>query len=151
VLVAANVRFQSGLPLTRTWVVPTCSTSVTTNCARQSLTVNAEPRGSVELPNLPTIDFRVGRYFDFRRDRVELSVDVYNLTNANTVFNARGGTGLTPIRVNGDPTQPTTLIKTFLSPSQFLAPRVVRFNVTYNFNRRFGAELHRFCGSALTI
>ena len=63
-------------------------------------------------------------------------MDVYNLTNANTVFNARNGTGLTPIRVNGDPAQPQTLITTFLSPTQFLAPRVVRFNVTYNFNRR---------------
>ena len=136
VLVAANLRFQSGLPITRTWVVPTCSGTITANCTRQSLTVNAEPRGSVELPKLPTIDFRAGRYFDFRRDRVELSVDVYNLTNANTVFNARNGTGQTPIRVNGDSTQPQTLITTFLSPTQFLAPRVVRFNVTYNFNRR---------------
>jgi Carboxypeptidase regulatory-like domain/TonB-dependent Receptor Plug Domain len=136
VLVAANLRFQSGLPITRSWVIPTCSGTITTNCTRQSLTVNAEPRGSVELPKLPTIDFRAGRYFDFRDDRIELSVDVYNLTNANTVFNARNGTGLTPIRVNGDPAQPQTLITTFLSPTQFLAPRVVRFNVTYNFNRR---------------
>lgn len=136
VLVAANVRFQSGLPITRTWIVPTCSGTVTTNCTRQTLTVNAEPRGSVELPKLPTVDFRAGRYFDFRRDRVELSVDVYNLTNANTVFNTRTGTGETPVRVNGDPAQPTTLITTFLSPTQFLAPRVIRFNVTYNFNRR---------------
>jgi hypothetical protein len=136
VLAAANFRLQSGLPLTRTWAVPTCSGTVTTNCTRQTLTVNAEPRGSVELPILPTVDVRAGRYFDFGHDRIELSVDVYNLTNANTVFNARGGTGQTPIRVNGDPTQPTTLITTFLSPTQFLAPRVVRFNVTYNFNRR---------------
>lgn len=63
-------------------------------------------------------------------------MDVYDLGNSNTVFNARTGTGQTPIRVNGDPAQPTTLITTFLSPTQFLAPRVVRFNVTYNFNRR---------------
>jgi hypothetical protein len=136
VLVAGNLRLQSGLPITRTWTVPTCSGSVTTNCTRQGLTVNAEPRGSVELKRLPTVDVRAGRFFDFGNDRVELSVDVYNLTNSNTVFNTRTGTGLSPIRVNGDPAQPTTLITTFLSPTQFLAPRVVRFNVTYNFNRR---------------
>ena len=99
-------------------------------------TVNAEPRGSLELARLPTLDLRAGRFFDFRRDRVELSVDFYNLTNANTVFNVRNGTGSTLIRVNGDPTNPQTSINTFLSPTQFLAPRVVRFNVTYNFNRR---------------
>jgi hypothetical protein len=136
VLVAGNLRLQSGLPVTRTWAVPTCSATVLANCTRQGLTVNAEPRGSVLLPFLPTVDLRAGRYFDFHDDRIELSLDVYNLTNANTVFATRTTTGQTPIRVNGDPTQPTTLITTFLSPTQFLAPRVVRFNVTYSFNRR---------------
>ena len=136
VLVAANLRFQSGLPITRTWTVPTCSVTITANCTRQALTVNAEPRGSVELPKLPTIDLRAGKFFDFRRDRIELSMDVYNLSNANTVYNVRTGTGQTAIRVNGDLKQPTTQITTFLSPTQFLAPRVVRLNVTYSFNRR---------------
>ena len=136
VLLAANFRLQSGLPVTRTWAVPTCSGTVTSNCTRQGLTVNAEPRGSVELGSLPTLDLRAGRFFDFRRDRLELTVDVYNLTNANTVFQARTGTGQTAIRVNGDISNPTTQISTFLSPTQFLAPRVVRFNVTYAFNRR---------------
>jgi len=136
VLLAGNFRLQSGLPITRTWAVPTCSASVTANCTRQTLTVNAEPRGSVELGTLPTLDIRAGRFFDLRRDRLELSVDVYNLTNANTTFNVRQGTGTTGIRVNGDLSQPLTQITTFMSPTQFLAPRVVRFNVTYNFNRR---------------
>jgi len=136
VLVAGNLRLASGLPVTRSWAVPTCSASVTLNCTRQTLTVNAEPRGSVELGWLPTADLRAGRFFDFGDDRLELSVDVYNLTNANTVFNVRTGTGETPIRVNGDPTVPTTPITTFLSPTQFLAPRVVRFNVTYKFGSR---------------
>ena len=139
VLLAANFRLASGLPVTRTWLIPTCSATVTANCLRQTLAnpgVNAEPRGSVELSTLPTLDLRAGRYFDFRRDRIELSMDVYNLTNANTVFNTRTATGLTPVRVNGDASQPTTLIQTFLSPTQFLAPRVLRFNITYSFNRR---------------
>jgi len=136
VLVAANFRLQSGLPITRTWTIPTCSAAITTNCTRQNVTVNAEPRGSVELGTLPTLDLRAGRFFDFRNDRVELSVDFYNMTNANTIFNVRTGTGTTGIRVNGDPAQPITQITTFLSPTQFLAPRVVRFNVTYTFNRR---------------
>jgi hypothetical protein len=93
--------------------------------------VNAEGESGGRRHN-----FKASGSFDFRRDRVELSVDVYNLTNANTVFAVRTTTGQTPVRVNGDPTQPTTLITTFLSPTHFLSPRVVRFNVTYNFNRR---------------
>jgi hypothetical protein len=139
VLVAANFRLQSGLPITRTWQVPSCTATITTNCLRQALAnpgVNAEPRGSVELPKLPTLDLRTGKFFDFRRDRIELSMDIYNATNANTVYGVRTGTGQSAIRVNGDLSRPTTQITTFLSPTAFLAPRVIRFNVTYSFNRR---------------
>jgi hypothetical protein len=136
VVVAANFRLQSGLPITRTWAVPTCSTTVLTNCTRQTLTVNAEPRGSVEIDTLPTLDLRFGRFFDFHHDRLDLSIDLYNVTNANTTFNVRTTTGTTGIRVNGDASQPITQITSFLSPTQFLAPRVLRFNVTYTFNGR---------------
>jgi hypothetical protein len=143
IVLGANFRLQSGLPVTRTWSVPACSSTILSNCIPTAVTVNAEPRGSVELPWLPTLDVRAGRFFDFGGNRLELSVDVYNFTNANTVYDVcsgtspcTSGTGLTPIHVNGDPNTPATLIPTFLSPQAFLAPRVVRFNVTYNFGRR---------------
>jgi hypothetical protein len=135
-LFASNFRLQSGLPVTRQWAVPSCSTTVTTNCLTTGVTVNAEPRGSFELPWLPTLDVRAGRYFIMGGNRLDLSVDVYNLTNANTVFAIRTGSNTTPIHVNGDPTTPTTQIQTWNSPTQFLAPRVFRFNVSYQFGRR---------------
>ena len=96
----------------------------------------AGPRGRLDLGNLPPLHLRVDRFFDFRANRIEFSMDVYNATNANTIFGVRTTTGQTAIRVDGDTRNPTTLITSFLSPTQFLAPRVVRFNVTYNFNRR---------------
>jgi hypothetical protein len=137
ILLAGNFRLQSGLPITRTWTIPACSSRVPTDCLPSSTTVNAEPRGSVELPWLPTLDLRIGRNFAFRgADQLELSVDAYNVTNANTVFNVRTTTGLTPIHVNGDPSTPTTNIQSYLSPTQFLSPRVVRLNVTYRFGAR---------------
>jgi hypothetical protein len=145
VLLAANFRLQSGLPITRTWAVPTCSGSVTSNCTRQTLTVNAEPRGSVELGTLPTLDIRAGRFFDFRRDRLDLSVDVYNLTNANTIFGVRNGTGTTGIRVNGDLSQPLTQIITFL-PDRVLAPgRVVQRDL------QFQPPLGRLCRTVVSL
>ncbi len=70
--------------------------------------MNAEPRGSVELDWLPTLDLRAGRFFHVGRNRLELSVDVYNATNANTVFSVRTNTGTANIRVDGDPAAPTT-------------------------------------------
>jgi Carboxypeptidase regulatory-like domain/TonB-dependent Receptor Plug Domain len=137
VLVAANYRLQSGLPITRTWAVPACTSTVTTNCVRQSnLTVNAEPRGSEELPWLPTLDLRGGTFFRFGGNRLEVSLDVYNVTNANTVYGVRTNTGLANIRAAGDPAAPVTQIAAFLSPTQVLAPRVARVNVTYSFGGR---------------
>jgi Carboxypeptidase regulatory-like domain/TonB-dependent Receptor Plug Domain len=137
VLFAANFRLASGEPITRSLTVPTCSATVTTGCVRQNnLSVNAEPRGSVELGWLPTVDIRAGKFFDINGNRLELSVDVYNLGNLSTVWNVRTGTGLTPIRVAGDPTAPTTNISTFLSPTNVLGPQVVRFNVSYRFGQR---------------
>jgi hypothetical protein len=130
IVAGANFRLQSGLPITRTWAVPAA-------LLRQgAVTVNAEPRGSVELGWLPTLDLRAGRYFSFGGNRLELSMDVYNATNANTTFGVRTNTGLSTIRVGGDPSAPPTQIAAFLSPTAVLAPRVIRFNVSYEFGRR---------------
>jgi hypothetical protein len=132
-LFAGNFRLQSGLPVTRQWAVPACSTTITANCLTNAVTVNAETRGDFLLPWLPTLDLRAGRVFKMGTNRLDLSVDVYNVTNANTVFNTRLGSNTTPIHVNGDPTTPVTQIATWNSPTQFLSPRVVRFNITYGF------------------
>ena len=138
VLLAANFRLQSGLPITRTWAVPTCSATVTTNCtAPDDLTRERRAaRQRRTAAKLPTLDLRAGRFFDFRRDRVELSMDIYNLTNANTVFNVRDRDrpDAHPRQRRLAPSRPRRS-QTFLSPTQFLAPRVVRFNMTYSFNR----------------
>ncbi len=129
-----NFRISSGLPITRTVSISGCSATITTNCLNQgSTTVNAEPRGSVELPALSTLDLRAGRIFNLQGQRFEISMDVYNLTNANTVFSVRQGTGQTNIRYANDPTQPVTTIPTFMSPTGILGPRIIRFNVTYWF------------------
>jgi hypothetical protein len=132
IVFGGNFRLQSGLPITRTWAVPAA-------LLRQgSVTVNAEPRGSVELPWLPTLDLRAGRYFRIGGNRLELSVDAYNATNANTVYGVRTNTGIATIRVDGDPANPSTTISAFMSPTQILAPRVFRFNVSYEFGRSSG-------------
>ena len=134
IVFGANLLWASGLPITRTVSIPACAGSVTTGCLLQgSRTVNAEPRGSVELPQRYQIDLRLGRLFDLNGQRFEIGVDAYNLTNANTIYDVRTGTGLTNVRYAGDATQPVTQIATFLSPTGALGPRIIRFNVTYWF------------------
>jgi hypothetical protein len=137
ILFGANFKWQSGLPYNRTFTAQGCSTTVTTNCLSQgNTTILAEPRGSRELPALTTVDLRLGRGFRFGSNRIELSVDGYNLANANTVYAVRTGSGLTNIRVNGDPAAPITQIQTFDSPTGVLGPRIFRFNITYQFGAR---------------
>ena len=137
ILFGANFKWQSGLPYNRTFTAPGCSTTVTANCLSQgNTTILAETRGSRELPALTTVDLRLGRGFRFGANRIELSVDGYNLANANTVYDVRTGSGRTNIRVNGDPSAPITQIQTFDSPTGVLGPRIFRFNVTYQFGGR---------------
>ena len=91
--------------------MPTCSATVLTNCisttGNASNLVNTEPRGSEELPALSTLDLRAGRVFRLGGQRFDLSVDCYNVTNANTVWQVRTNT-VAPIgvRVGREPRQP---------------------------------------------
>jgi hypothetical protein len=136
ILFGGNFLWQSGLPFHRTFAVQQCSGSVTSNCVSQNnQTINAEPRGSRELGHLVTSDLRFGRRFRFGTNGVELSMDIYNVANANTTYQVRSTSTLTRIKVNGDPSEPDTLIQSFLSPTGVLAPRILRFNVTYSFGR----------------
>jgi hypothetical protein len=127
VLFGANFRAQSGLPITRDVDIE--------DLAQGGINVNAEPRGSVTLPALVTVDVRAGRFFDVGSNRLELSVDVYNLMNANTVYSVRQTSDLTNVRFAGDPSQPLTTIPEFMSPTGFLAPRIIRLNATFSFGR----------------
>jgi hypothetical protein len=76
ITVGVNYRISSGLPITRSVTITTCSATVTTNCTNQGLSVNAEPRGSVELPALGTLDLRAGHIFNARTTTLGLSMDV---------------------------------------------------------------------------
>lgn len=134
VVLGANLTMQSGLPITRTWTISACTAVVTTNCLRQAVTVNAETRGSVELPRLTIADARVGRFFKIGTNRIDVSIDAYNLFNSNTTYSVRTNTGLTAVREGGLATNPATNIASFLSPTGVLGPRIFRFNVTYSFS-----------------
>jgi hypothetical protein len=106
---------------------------VLTNCLTTSTTVNAEPRGSVELPWLGTLDLRFGRYFVVGTNRFDFSIDFYNITNANTIFSVRTNTGVTKVFFNNDATQASQTIASFLSPSGVTGPRAFQFNLTWTF------------------
>ena len=136
IVLGANYTLQSGLPITRTWAISACSTTVTSNCLRQAATVNAEARGSVELPSLGIADVRLGKFFRIGTNKIDVSLDMYNLTNANTTYSVRTTTGLTPVREGNLAANPLSNIASFLSPTGVLGPRIIRFNITYSFSQK---------------
>jgi hypothetical protein len=127
VQIGGNFRLQSGEPITRTVSI----TGLVQN--PNGVTVLAEPRGSTLLPWLHTVDFRIGKIFRFGGPQLELDMDIYNVTNANTVYAVRTNSDLINVRRGGD--GETLRIPQFLSPTNVLGPRIVRFNVTYKFGR----------------
>lgn len=137
IVFGANLKMQSGLPITRTYAVQTCTAAITTNCLNQNnVTLNVEPRGSVTLSALKTFDMRIGRVFTVGTHQVELDMDVFNVANANTVYDVATGSTLRTVRYANDPTQPPTVIPNFLSANNILGPRIIRFNLVYKFGGR---------------
>jgi hypothetical protein len=125
--VGGNFRLESGRFVTRVVEIPGLN--------QGDIEVNAEPRGSLTLDKLPTLDLRVGKIFRFGSQEYTADVDVYNVTNENTVFNVDSDTGVRTVRQGGDPNGQLNRIPEFLSPTGILGPRIIRFNVTYRFGR----------------
>ncbi len=127
VYVAANYRYQSGPPVSRRVNVPISFGGGSDN-------IYVEPQGAHRLDPLKTLDLRAAKTFRVGGGRaVEANMDVFNLTNANTVWEVRTLSGRISVRQNGDPNGALNNIPQFMSPTQILAPRIVRFGVAFRF------------------
>lgn len=119
--VAANSQFRQGYPFPRAIQVTNRGGSLGTS------NVLLAPLGSERLPNVALFDFRVDKVFQFGGMRFIPSMDVFNLSNSNTVqsqrrfmytYNHTTGVGASPSNAN--------LI------SSIISPRIIRFGVRVN-------------------
>jgi hypothetical protein len=125
VLVGANLRSQSGPPVTR---------QISQRLALGgNQSINLEPLGSSRLPTMTTVDLRGSKQFRFGNRVLSADVDVYNLTNTNTVWEVRTLTPAITVREGGDPTGALNTIAQFMSPTQVLGPRIIRFSASFKF------------------
>lgn len=122
---AANLNRQSGSLLNR--IINTPQT-VGGNTA-----VIVEPRGSYRLPTRTSADLRFFKTARFGARSLDISVDVHNLANANTVWDARSLSGTINLRQNGDPRGAINTVAQFGSPAQVYPPRNIRFNAAFRF------------------
>ena len=122
---AANFRSQSGIAVTRN-----ISTRPTVGNA---FNVNVGAVGADRLDPLTTLDLRLGKTIRFGSRALEAAVDIYNLANANTVWDVRTLGGTISLRQNGDPNGTLNVLPQYLSPASVLAPRIARFSVAFRF------------------
>jgi hypothetical protein len=114
--VSAFYNARQGYPQEISIQTPSCSTTVTTNCrgnGANQIDILLNPVGETRLPNFQNVDFHVERPISFGSQRIVPSIDIFNLTNANTVQAIRSRQNAT----NANQIQ------------AILAPRVIRFGV----------------------
>ena len=95
--------------------------------------VNVEPLGSYRLPTRTAADLRVFKTTTFGSRSLDVSVDLHNVTNTNTYWDARDLGGTINLRQNGDPTGAINTVPQFGSPAQVFGPRNIRFNAALRF------------------
>jgi hypothetical protein len=113
--VAGTFKYQTGTPYGR---IVTFTEDANGNAFNQgSATVFAEPRETFRFPSITNMDFRVSKFFDVGRHRLEAIFDVFNVFNSNVItnFNVNTGEGV------------------FQQPLNVYGPRVVRFGGRWTF------------------
>jgi hypothetical protein len=123
--VAGNFSSLSGIAITRQVTVA--------QTVGGNSTVNVEPLGSFRLPRRTVADLRVFKTANFGSRSLEASVDFNNISNANTVWDARTLSGTINLRQNGDPAGAINTVPQFGSAAQVYGPRNIRFNVAFRF------------------
>ena len=110
VMVSANLEHRSGDVQARTVLLSGGGTI-------PSITLNAEPIGSLRLPNINNIDLRVSKRLSLGGGRrLDGQINLFNVTNRNTTTARIVQSGAN-----------------FLKPTAILPARILDFNVAYSF------------------
>jgi hypothetical protein len=126
VALAANFVSESGIAINRQ-INQRLSIGGTT-------TINLAPLGSDRISPRNQLDLRVSKSIKLGgRRSLEGSIDVYNVTNSNVVWDVRSLTGTIGLRQAGNLTGAINSVPQYLSPASVLAPRIARFNVAFRF------------------
>ena len=114
VTVAATAKVQSGTPYARILTLSSDANGVPFN--QGAITFFAEPRDANRFPTLKTMDFRISKFFNVQRHRLEVIGDFFNLFNSNVVTNVNPNSG-----------------SDFGKPTDILGPRVFRLGGRWTF------------------
>ena len=107
---ATNYSLSSGSPQARTLNVSAPQSG--------TLTLRVDPLGTIRLPTIKLMDFRVEKTFHmFRQTKLSTRLNIYNLMNSNTVTGRNVLSG----------------VSTYLVSTSQLPPRIFEFSGQYSF------------------
>lgn len=112
--VAAVFKVQTGTPYGRIVTLSSDTAGVPFN--QGPISFFAEPRDARSFDTLSLLDLRFGKFFTLGRHRIEVDLDIFNVTNASVV---------TGLKVN--------TARSFQDPVAILGPRVFRIGARYTF------------------
>jgi hypothetical protein len=114
---AGTLISNNGYPYVSTFsVTRALAATAGVNLTRASQTVVLSERGDERYPNVTMVDFRLSRTFRFGSRSITPEINFFNLGNADTVVSHNTGVS-----------------STYLSPSEILAPRIIRVGFNLNF------------------
>jgi hypothetical protein len=116
-LLAGSLVSNTGYPFVSSYnVTRAIATAAGVSLTRTSQTVSLSERGEERLPTVTMADLRISRPIRFGSRKIVPQLDIYNITNADTVVSLQNAVG-----------------GTYLDPREILSPRIIRVGFSIDF------------------
>jgi hypothetical protein len=114
---AGSLVANGGYPVVTTYTITRADAAAQgITLTQASIPVPLTARGEERLPTVAMVDLRLSRTFSFGMRRISPQLDIFNLTNADTVVAQNNAIGAT-----------------YLRPNEILSPRIIRFGFSLDF------------------
>jgi hypothetical protein len=114
---AGSMIANGGYPFQSTYAVSRAVASAAgVSLTRASQTVVLSERGQERLPGVTMFDLRLAKQFRFGSRSIQPQIDIFNVTNADTVVSQTAAVGTA-----------------YLRPGEILSPRIIRLGFSLNF------------------
>ena len=122
---AATIRSDQGGELAANWAAPNSATvglnRPFAGIAGQTVTVNLIEPGTLHGDRVNQFDMRLAKNLRFQRSRINVGLDIYNVTNA------------APVITYNEVFIPNEAVSTWLRPTSVLQPRYIKFSAQWDF------------------
>jgi hypothetical protein len=117
IMLSGSMLSNTGYPYQSTYnVTRAIASAAGVSLTRSSQTVELSERGDERLPTVTMVDLRIARPIRIGTRRIVPQLDIFNLTNADTVVSLQNAVG-----------------STYLNPREIVAPRIIRVGFSLDF------------------